>query len=332
MNDKAIRRHYLFRCLVLGGFSLVLAKLLFTGSINYYLAPRLQTLCYVTLGILVFLSVISLVQAIRGISDDACDCGGVHTLPSGFWKNILIYSLFLLPVAMGLFLPDKVLGNEVAQQKGMNLLKGDAKTVLSANKESGKTAPAPSAGTNNPDSIRLADPDPASLEPSMGPDLPDTASTSDPDPASPQPVENAAGKPKDDAELEQMFLDAGFGDFYNKTAIAMYKQPVIDLNDKIFLDGLTILDLFYQEFNGHQLEMTGFVYRQPSLSEDEFVAARFSVSCCAADAVVSGILIQSPQAKKYPTDSWVHVKGTLRITTYEGNDLLVLQADEITPV
>ncbi|WP_051029569.1 DUF1980 domain-containing protein [Brevibacillus massiliensis] len=105
----------------------MLAKLLLTGSITYYLAPRLQMLCYVTLGILVLLSVMSLVQAIRGISDDACDCGGVHALPSGFWKNILIYSLFRLPVAMGLFLPDKVLGSEVAQQKGVNLLKGTQK-------------------------------------------------------------------------------------------------------------------------------------------------------------------------------------------------------------
>ncbi|WP_181021661.1 DUF1980 domain-containing protein [Brevibacillus laterosporus] len=40
-------------------------------------------------------------------SEEICDCGGL---------------LFLLPVFMGLFMPDKVLDSAIAKQKGINLL------------------------------------------------------------------------------------------------------------------------------------------------------------------------------------------------------------------
>ncbi|WP_371807988.1 hypothetical protein [Brevibacillus sp. 7WMA2] len=42
--------------------------------------------------------------------------------------------------------------------------------------------------------------------------------------------------------------------------------------------------------------------------------------------------MQSPTAKEFKTDSWVKVEGTLGMTTFEGNELLVLQAQQISQV
>lgn len=298
------KRHYFLRSFILWGFSFLLAKLLLSGEINLYLAPRLQGLCYVTLAILVLLAFSCLRLAITGARDHDCECGGVHTLPKGFWKATVIYGLFLLPLVMGFFLPSKLLGSAVAEMKGVNLLTGNAKQLLASH-------------------------------PAKPPVVTAQPEKTDTQPSSNQPKnlqsEKPPNKPKSDQEIRKMF-DIGFGDFYTDTAVAMYKQEIIKIDDRNFLDSMSILDLYTKEFNGHKVETTGFVYRQPDFQPNEFVAARFSVSCCTADASVTGILIQAPNAKKFANDSWVKVKGRLKLTSFDGNDLLILQADDITPV
>ncbi len=275
------KQHYYIRSFILLGFSFLLAKLLLSGDINYYIAPRFQGLTYVTLAITVILSVSSLRQALAGSADHVCECGGTHTLSSSVWKSVVIYGLFLLPLALGFFLPDKFLGSALAEKKGVNLLTGDAKALMSTKPDKKEPVEQPKTDQTNPA------------------------------PSTKQP------KQLSDQDIRKMF--AGFGDFYTDTAVSMYKQPVIKLDDSLFLDGTTILDLFQKEFAGHKLETMGFVYRQPGFQSNEFVVARFMVSCCTADATVAGLMVRSPQAKTYANDSWVRVKGTLRLSSYNGN-------------
>ncbi|RAP31152.1 hypothetical protein C2W64_00324 [Brevibacillus laterosporus] len=298
MRPQTKKHHYYLRSFLLLGFSLVLANLIWTGSINLYLAPRLHMLCHVTFAILLLLTGTSFWQTWRtnDQTDEICDCGGSHGLPSTRWKSTFVYGLFLLPVLMGLFMPDKVLDSAIAKQKGVNLLQGDAKKLLSKEPEK-ITVDA----TN--DRVEL-----------------DSTSTATTD------VSTALST----QEVRKMF--EGFGDFYQDFATSLYKEPVMKLTDQNFLDGLTVLSVFNHEFDGHPLEMMGFVYRQPDMQENEFVVARFSVSCCTADAQVSGVLVQSANAKEFKTDSWVKVSGTLGLTSFEGNELLVLQAKQISQV
>ncbi|PPA87782.1 hypothetical protein C4A75_00800 [Brevibacillus laterosporus] len=56
MHHRTKKHHYYMRSLILLGFSLVLAHLLWTGYITFYLAPRLHNLCYVTFVILLLLT------------------------------------------------------------------------------------------------------------------------------------------------------------------------------------------------------------------------------------------------------------------------------------
>ncbi len=137
MHHRTKKHHYYMRSLILLGFSLVLAHLLWTGSITFYLAPRLHTLCYVTFVILLLLTGSSFwqIRQAKNQSEEICDCGGLHGLPSSRWSSTFVYGLFLLPVFMGLFMPDKVLDSAIAKQKGINLLQGDAKKLLSKETE-----------------------------------------------------------------------------------------------------------------------------------------------------------------------------------------------------
>ncbi|OAJ76133.1 hypothetical protein AYJ08_19835 [Brevibacillus sp. SKDU10] len=218
-------------------------------------------------------------------------------------------------------MPDKVLDSAIAKQKGINLLQGDAKKLLS--KESEKIS---SDATSN--SVDLKSPSSEATT---------STSTSPITNTEPNPEPNTNGTTSQrfttalsTQEVRKMF--GGFGDFYQEFATSLYQEPVMKLTDQNFLDGLTVLSVFTHEFDGHPLELMGFVYRQPNMQENEFVVARFSVSCCTADAQVSGVLVQLPTAKEFKTDSWVKVKGTLALTTFEGNELLILQGQQISQV
>lgn len=319
MRPQTKKHHYYLRSFLLLGFSLVLANLIWTGSINFYLAPRLHMLCYVTFAILLLLTGTSFWQTWRSNdhTDEICDCGGSHGLPSSCWKGTFVYGLFLLPVLMGLFMPDKVLDSAIAKQKGVNLLQGDAKKLLSKEPEK-VTVDATNgrAGLDSPSSKSYISTD--------------TTSTTTTSPNTNKSATTSASTALSTQEVRKMF--EGFGDFYQDFATSLYKEPVMKLTDQNFLDGLTVLSVFNHEFDGHPLEMMGFVYRQPDMKETEFVVARFSVSCCTADAQVSGVLVQSSNAKEFKSDSWVKVSGTLGLTSFEGNELLVLQAKQISQI
>ncbi|USG63806.1 TIGR03943 family protein [Brevibacillus ruminantium] len=329
MNLARAKRHYWIRSLVLIGFTLLLADLILTERLNQYLAPRLHMLSYVTLGVFVLLTVVSLRQALYGPTAYECDCEDAHKLPRNRWTSIVIYSLFALPLLMGFVLPDKILGSAVAEKRGVTLLTGESnwvKGVTATNAldqpEEGKPADAAGESTQNQTGDAIA-----------GSGVTEGLSG---EPKGELPASQAPAarnnQQQSDEELRQKFNPEQFGGFYTDLAVSMYKKPLIQLDDKLFLDGLTTMELFAQEFAGKELETMGFVYRETGFTEDQFVVARFSVSCCTADATVFGILVELPEASKWEKDSWVQVRGKLALKDMDGYDMLILQAEDVKPV
>jgi putative membrane protein len=294
MNAATLKKHYYIRSFILLGFTLLLADLVFTGRLSQYLAPRLHALSYVTLAILFILTGVSLRQAIVGASPYDCDCADAHNVPRSAWKAFLVYGLFLLPIVMGFIMPDKTLGSAVAEKRGINVLSGQAQKLPT----SPVVPPAPSSGPK--DAVAAS--------------------------------QQKEKQPLSDEQVRKRFEQNDFGDFYTDLAVSLYKQPVIQLDEKIFLDGLTTLELYPKEFAGKELETIGFVYREPAFKPQQFVVARFSVSCCTADATVFGIMVEEKQAAKWAKDSWVKVRGKLELRKVDGYDMLVLLPTEIEPV
>ena len=83
------------------------------------------------------------------------------------------------------------------------------------------------------------------------------------------------------------------------------------------------------DYVGKEVELTGFVYRgNEDFSEDEFVAARLLMICCAADMQTVGLMCRwdggAPEA-----DTWVKVTGSITTTEYNGETVPIVEAENV---
>jgi uncharacterized repeat protein (TIGR03943 family) len=81
---------------------------------------------------------------------------------------------------------------------------------------------------------------------------------------------------------------------------------------------------------GEAANVIGFVYKDPRLPAGHFLVARFTVSCCVADAFAIGMAVQSPN--EFPVNSWVNVRGPVEVLTIEGQRIPLIRAESVTPV
>jgi putative membrane protein len=90
----------------------------------------------------------------------------------------------------------------------------------------------------------------------------------------------------------------------------------------------------YAAFNGQRADIIGFVYREPDFAPNEFMVARFTVSCCVADASAIGMPVYYRDAPTLETGEWVHVQGTVAAGMLGGDVLPIVQAEtlEVIPV
>ena len=90
-------------------------------------------------------------------------------------------------------------------------------------------------------------------------------------------------------------------------------------------------------FEGQEADVIGFVYRDPALDDStRFLAARFVMSCCVADAQAIGLMVEWPGAADLKADEWVRVRGVFALRTIDGQPVPVLAAyagaDGVRPV
>ena len=102
----------------------------------------------------------------------------------------------------------------------------------------------------------------------------------------------------------------------------------------------TILDWVYvfnhaddpKELEGQPVRITGFVYRDHRLSEDQFFVGRFIITCCAADAMAVGLVVQSEDAGIFPESTWVSVHGKMSSIEMDGEVLPLVLGDNIESI
>lgn len=82
-------------------------------------------------------------------------------------------------------------------------------------------------------------------------------------------------------------------------------------------------------FNGLPARVVGFIYREPYMSDDEFMVARFTISCCVADAFAIGLPVRMEGAAAYNTGAWVEVEGTFQAGTFDDRTIPILQPSRI---
>lgn len=78
--------------------------------------------------------------------------------------------------------------------------------------------------------------------------------------------------------------------FYKILEKKLLEQPKISINDTDYIPVMNIIENNTDQFIGKKIEVNGFVYREKGFKDNQFVVARFGISCCAADASVYGLL------------------------------------------
>lgn len=86
------------------------------------------------------------------------------------------------------------------------------------------------------------------------------------------------------------------------------------------------------QFNGTPVDVVGFVYREPSHPDDGFMLARFTLSCCVADAFPIGMPVIADEAGDLAEGEWLRVGGQLKASAFGGEFLPVVVAEMVERV
>jgi putative membrane protein len=283
------------------GFTMLFLRFIVTQSLLNYIAPKMVPFVYIATCIFFLLSIVQILRSTsRNQAEEiACDCGVDHRAKGPIWLKIMVYSLFLLPILTGFLLPHKILDSSVAAKRGVQL------SVGHLTRTKAPTLKQEEFDSSNMENLLTVD------------------------------TSKGSQKTKSSAKLkDDIFSEQGYGDYYTAMARKLYKEPIILLDDKNYVETLTTINLFLPQFIGKKMEIEGFVYRgeEMKLQKNEMVAARFAVTCCTADASVIGVLIKGESTKQFPVDTWVKVNGTVQERDYGPIAVPSLQLDQAQKV
>lgn len=86
----------------------------------------------------------------------------------------------------------------------------------------------------------------------------------------------------------------------------------------------------YATLNGQPADVIGFVYVEPTFADDQFMVARFTVSCCVADASAIGLpVIWTGDVAQ---GAWVRVRGTIETGAFRDDIAPILRAESVEVV
>jgi putative membrane protein len=83
------------------------------------------------------------------------------------------------------------------------------------------------------------------------------------------------------------------------------------------------------KLDGQPVDITGFIYHDPRLSKTQFMVDRFAITCCVADALAVGMVVEWPEAAEMTDNGWVRVRGTIKAAMLEGQSIPLIQAETV---
>ncbi|MED0825047.1 MULTISPECIES: TIGR03943 family putative permease subunit [Bacillus cereus group] len=101
-------------------------------------------------------------------------------------------------------------------------------------------------------------------------------------------------------------------------AKSMLGQRKIQVEDKDYVQTMSIIGQDVKGFKGKEITFSGFIYNDKDVTGDKAVVARYGITCCIADASVWGMIVAGENVKKLPQETWVKITGLLDETTYKG--------------
>lgn len=118
--------------------------------------------------------------------------------------------------------------------------------------------------------------------------------------------------------------------------LKLAENNTIVVNDNNFLSSISDITNNYKKYQGKSIEISGFIYKNSMLENNQFVIARMLMVCCAADASPVGLLVSCNESEFLEERGWYTVSGVISSGTYNGKEIAVISAKSLrrieTPV
>jgi putative membrane protein len=330
VEERRLATHYLMRALILVGFSFFIVYLVKSDRLMYYIAPQMENYVkYAPIGLLV-IAASQAYLALQSKNDKVTKCECEHVPQRSFWKNGLIYLMFIIPLLLGFVVPDTIMGSNIAKIKGINLTTAGAVKPSMNGKNEWPALASTSDDTENGFNSMVEN-----ITPTQDAKISDPSMNR----SGQQDTNQSIGKEMassdataDEEELKKLFPADEYTEEFARLGMKLYKKNVISIKEEGFMELLTAIDMYIDNFVGKTMQISGFVYREPDMPPNQFIVSRLAMQCCSADAFPYGILVESDQAKNYVNDTWVNITGTIGKTTYNENEIMKLDAEQIETI
>jgi putative membrane protein len=288
------------RALILLAFTGLIFKMHITGEITKFINPKYVGLSQTAS--VIFL-VLFFIQITRIWSDkhkdhndchhnhEGTECGHDHDhgdTPFSL-RKLFSYAIIVFPLLTGFLLPPKVLDASIAEKKGGMAIFTNPKQNKAEGSDTGQNT---SDLRESPEST-IEDPT-ITGEHSFIDDnaVPETG------------IENMMSK-KEYEELIQK----------------LNGNSTIVMDDLVFAAYYEEISADIQKYRGRQIELTGFVYKEDVLQENQLVLSRFLITHCVADASIIGFISELEEAPSIDQDTWIKATGIIDTTSFDGVEL-----------
>lgn len=110
-------------------------------------------------------------------------------------------------------------------------------------------------------------------------------------------------------------------------------QSILSLSptERTVLDWIRLFSLEQdvERFAGEPVDVTGFVFHDGRLTEQQFMVGRFTITCCVADAMALGMIVEYPRVQNLADHIWVRVQGELSLVERDGKKLPAIRAERV---
>ncbi|HFJ9450761.1 TIGR03943 family protein [Bacillus anthracis] len=257
-EQKAYHRY--IRGIILIGLAMLLFKLLVTGNIYNFIAPKMIKFTYIAFVVILFLGSLQVWRDGREKQDDYNCCKHHTALKSGM-KSFFVYVLFVVPIISAFLFGSVTIDGSLAGKRGMN-----------------QSVQARSMEKNEKEGIRA----------------------------------NSDWKERDETSNLKVTEQVE-----EQLAKSMLGQREIQVEDKDYVQTMSIIGQDVKGFKGKEITFSGFIYNDKDVMGNKAVVARYGITCCIADASVWGMIVTGQNVEKLPEETWVKVTGILDKMTYK---------------
>ncbi|MGG2092613.1 TIGR03943 family protein [Bacillus sp. S13(2024)] len=276
--------HMYVRGIILIGFGMLLLKLLITGQIENFIAPKMVKFIYFTFSVVTLLGIVQIWRSGEKEKSGRGCCDHDHSLPRTKKGSLLFYSLFLTPIITAFLFSDHTIDASIAAKRGVNLAQGQPK-------QDSNEQPEQNTGDQSGQS-------------SSG--------------QSGQNTGDQSGQDSSGSTTTQSSTDGGEqspGEYYDTLQKKLMSMNTIQIDDDNYLPAMQLILGNVAGFKGKNITLTGFIFKGKDYSKNEVFIARYEITCCVADATVWGMLATGKEVSSLKNGEWVTATGVLDQTT-----------------